>query len=258
VAGLFYPADPRDLEAEIRRHLAAARGALGAGTGPAPRCLVVPHAGIVYSGPVAASAYARLEPLRDVLRRVVLLGPAHRVPVRGLGASSAVAFATPLGDVPVDREAVQRALGLPQVELADAAHAPEHSLEVQLPFLQVVLGRFSLVPFVVGDAAPEEVAEVIELLWDGPETLLLVSSDLSHYLGYEAARRMDAETTRAIEELRPRDIGYEQACGRIPLQGLLVVARRRGLRARTLDLRSSGDTAGSRDAVVGYGAYAVG
>jgi AmmeMemoRadiSam system protein B len=260
VAGIFYPDDPRELEAEVRRHLEAARAALGPeeARAPAPRSLIAPHAGYVYSGPIAASAYARVASARGKLQRVLLLGPAHRVPVRGLGASSSAAFATPLGHVPLDRDAIERTLELPQVELADAAQAPEHSLEVQLPFLQVVLGDFSLVPFVVGDAAPDEVAEVIELFWDDPGTLLVVSSDLSHYYPYDTARRMDEATTRAIEALRPQDIGFEQACGRIPVQGLLVSARRRGLGARTLDLRSSGDTAGSRDAVVGYGSYAVG
>ena len=259
VAGLFYPDDPQELRRAVRGHLdEALDDARGPGDATAPASLIAPHAGYVYSGPVAGSAYARLGPVRDTVRRVLLLGPAHRVPLRGLGASSARAFATPLGEVPLDREATERALALPQVGWADAAHAPEHSLEVQLPFLQVVLDRFALVPFVVGDAHPDEVAELIELLWEPPQTLLVVSSDLSHYLGYDAARELDAATTRAIEALRPQDIGFEQACGRIPVQGLLRVAQRRGLQARTLDLRSSGDTAGSRDAVVGYGAYAVG
>ncbi len=260
VAGFFYPDDPRELEAEVRRHLDAAGRALRpeeAGA-RAPKCLIAPHAGYVYSGAVAASAYARLAPVREAVHRVVLLGPAHRVPLRSLGASSAQAFATPLGNVPLDSDAMQRALALPQVELADAAHAPEHSLEVQLPFLQVALGDFSLVPFVVGDASPEEVAELLDLLWGGAETRVVISSDLSHYLAYDVERRMDEATTRAIEALRPQDIGYEQACGRIPVQGLLLAARSRGLGARTLDLRSSGDTAGSRDSVVGYGSYAVG
>ena len=256
VAGLFYPDDPSELESQVRELLDAARA--GREAGPAPKALIAPHAGYVYSGPVAASAYVRLDPLRDRVRRVVLLGPAHRVPLRGLGASSASAFATPLCDVPLDREAVERALELPQVEPADVAHAPEHSLEVHLPFLRLVLGDFELVPFVVGDATADEVAAVLELLWGGPETRVVVSSDLSHYLPYEEARRMDRATTRAIEALRPQDIGPEQACGRIPVQGLLLVARLRGLATRTLDLRSSGDTAGSRDSVVGYGSYAVG
>jgi AmmeMemoRadiSam system protein B len=257
VAGLFYPDDPVELARQVRELLDAARAAQP-GTPPAPKALIAPHAGYVYSGPVAASAYVRLDPLRNRVRRLVLLGPAHRVPLRGLGASSADAFATPIGDIPLDRDAIERTLALPQVERADGAHAPEHSLEVHLPFLQSVLGEFALVPFVVGDASPDEVAGVLELLWDGPETRIVVSTDLSHYHPYEVAQRLDRATTRAIEALRPEDIASEQACGRIPVQGLLVAARQRGLDVRTLDLRSSGDTAGSRDSVVGYGSYAVG
>jgi AmmeMemoRadiSam system protein B len=218
--------------------------------------LIVPHAGYVYSGPVAGSAYALLEPLRDTLRRVVLLGPSHRVPFSGLALSSAEAFATPLGAVALDRAATERLAALPQVHTSDAAHAQEHSLEVQLPFLQEVLREFSLVPISAGDASAEEVADAIDLLWGGPETLILVSSDLSHYYDYEVARRFDQETTRAIEELRPEGLDERSACGRVPVRGLLVAAARHGLGARTLDLRNSGDTSGPRDQVVGYGAYA--
>ncbi|WP_373510279.1 AmmeMemoRadiSam system protein B, partial [Thiocapsa sp.] len=176
-------------------------------------------------------------------------------PLHGLAASSADRFETPLGTVELDRAAIDLALALPQVRLMDAAHAQEHSLEVQLPFLQEVLERFTLVPFVVGDTGPDEVAEVLDLLWGGPEALIVISSDLSHYHTYTTARALDTATSAAIEALRPQDIGYEQACGRIPVNGLLAVARRRGMHARTLDLRNSGDTAGSRDQVVGYGAY---
>ncbi len=186
----------------------------------------------------------------------MLLGPAHRVPVAGLAAPDAGAFATPLGEIPLDAAALERLLELPQVDVLDAAHAFEHSLEVHLPFLQTVLGGFSLVPLVVGDARPEEVAQVLEAVWNGPETLIVVSSDLSHYQDYATAQRMDAATARAIEALQPEDIRYDDACGRVPIQGLLVAARRKGLRARTLDVRNSGDTAGPRDAVVGYGAWA--
>ncbi len=258
VAGLFYPDDPAELERQVRALLDAARAARAGALPTPPKALIAPHAGYVYSGPVAASAYVRLGPLRDRVRRVLLLGPAHRVPLRGLGTSSADAFATPIGDIPLDRAAIEQALALPQVEPADLAHAPEHSLEVHLPFLRIVLGEFALVPFVVGDASPDEVAAVLELLWGGPETRIVVSSDLSHYHPYQVARRLDQATSQAIEALRSRDIDAEQACGRIPVQGLLVAARRRGLSATTLDLRSSGDTAGSRDSVVGYGSYAVG
>ena len=251
VAGLFYPAEPGELAAAVRACLRAAAPAAG----PPPRALIAPHAGYVYSGEIAGSAYARLAPLRGKVRRVVLIGPSHHVPFRGLAVPSADAFATPLGDVPVDRAAVERLLELPQVEERDDAHAREHSLEVQLPFLQEVLGAFALVPLAAGDASAEEVAEVLELLFDEPGTLVVVSSDLSHYHDYATARRLDAATSRAIEALRPEALDFESACGRVGVNGLLVLARRRGLSARTLDLRSSGDTAGPRDRVVGYGAY---
>jgi hypothetical protein len=175
--------------------------------------------------------------------------------VRGLAAPSTACFRTPLGDVPIDRAALESVLSLPQVHVMDEAHALEHSLEVHLPFLQVVLGSFSLVPFSVGNASAEEVAEVLERLWGGPETLVVVSSDLSHYLDYERAKRLDEETTRAIETLQPEALGEESACGRVPIRGLLEVARRRGLVCRTVDLRNSGDTQGRRDRVVGYGSY---
>lgn len=258
VADQFYPGDPAELGRMLDALLAEPHPSASSRPGTTlPKALIVPHAGYIYSGPIAATAYARLEPARDRMRRVVLLGPSHRLPFRGLAATSADVFTTPLGPVRIDRAAVERALTLPQVHLLDAAHAQEHSLEVQLPFLQRVLDDFSLVPLVVGDAAPESVAEVLDLLWGGPETLILVSSDLTHYLDYRTARRIDAATSEAIEALRPESIGYDQACGRAPLNGLLTLARRRGLQAETLDLRNSGDTAGSRDQVVGYGAYAI-
>jgi hypothetical protein len=253
VAGMFYPGDPRALAAEVRRHLAAA--AARPHQGPPPKAIIAPHAGYVYSGPVAASAYVRLHPLRGRVRRVLLLGPCHRVAVRGLAVSAADAFATPLGPVAVDREAVQALLALPQVCEMEATHTDEHSLEVQLPFLQEVLGQFRLVPLVVGQATADEVAGVLERLWGGAETLIVISSDLSHYLDYDTARRVDQATCRAIEALDPAAIGHDQACGRIPVAGLLTVARRRGLAVETLDLRNSGDTAGDRRRVVGYGAW---
>ncbi len=252
VAGPFYPAEKDALDAAVEGYLAAARA-----EGPPPKALIAPHAGFVYSGAIAASAYARLAAARDTIDRVVLLGPAHRVPFRGIAATRATAYATPLGPVPIDVDAVRRALELRQVILLDEAHRLEHSLEVQLPFFQQLLDNFSLVPLVVGDASTGDVAEVIETLWGGPETLIVISSDLSHYLDYDSARRLDADTCRAIEELRPDDIGPQQACGRLPIKGLLSVARARGMGVTTLDLRNSGDTAGPRDRVVGYGAWAI-
>lgn len=252
VAGQFYPADPNRLRTAVEGFLRRAHG--DAPLHPALPCaLIAPHAGYPYSGPVAASAYAQLATGRDAIRRVILLGPAHRVPVRGLAASSAVAFATPLGDVSLDREAIDRLLELPQVTLSDAAHAPEHGLEVHLPFLQLTLNDFQLVPLVVGEALPAEVARVLQPFAADAGSLLVVSTDLSHFLDYESARRLDRQTSDAIEALQP--LATNQACGRHAVNGLLQLARRRGWQARTLDLRNSGDTAGPRDRVVGYGAY---
>jgi AmmeMemoRadiSam system protein B len=251
VAGLFYPADRSELHRTVGELLAAATPSL-----EPPKALVVPHAGYVYSGPVAASGYALLAPLRDTVTRVVLLGPAHRVALQGLALPSVDTFLTPLGSVPIDAATVERLLELPSCRLDDHAHELEHSLEVHLPFLQETLAGFTLVPLVVGDAEPAEVAEVLDAVWGGPETLIVVSSDLSHYHDYATAQRLDGETTRAIEALEPARIGYGQACGRNPLNGLLEVARRRALEVTTVDLRNSGDTSGMRDSVVGYGTYA--
>lgn len=252
VAGTFYPAEAAELRRVVTALLAEAAAAAD---GLPARAIVGPHAGYVYSGAVAASAYAALD-LEANLRRVVLLGPSHFLAFRGLALPSHTAFRTPLGDVRVDVTAAATLADLPQVTVLDAAHAREHSLEVHLPFLQVALGPVPIVPLVVGDAAAADVGAVIERLWEGPETLVIVSSDLSHYHDYDTACRLDAATSRAIEALCDQDLGEGSACGRVPLAGLLWVARRRGLSARTLDLRNSGDTAGPRDRVVGYGAYA--
>jgi AmmeMemoRadiSam system protein B len=251
VAGSFYPQSAPALRASIARLLpAAADRAL-----TSPKVLIVPHAGLVYSGPIAGTAYHTLATAGQQVRRVVLLGPAHRVWLQGLAVPSATAFATPLGAVPVDRAAVAAALALPGVVTNDEAHAAEHSLEVQLPFLQVVLGEFSLVPLVVGAAEPEAVAQVIDALWGGAETLVVVSSDLSHYHDYDTANVRDRETVAAIEGLVPAALGRDSACGRRPLQGLLLVAQQRGVRLQCLDRRNSGDTAGPRERVVGYAAF---
>ena len=254
VAGMFYPAAPAALAADVRAHLALAL-AHPAPTSAVPKALIAPHAGYVYSGPIAASAYARLAAGRDTIRRVLLFGPTHRVPARGLALPSVGAFATPLGTVSVDREAAAAALALPQVCESDAAHAFEHSLEVQLPFLQSVLRDFRIVPFAVGDATPDEVAEVVELLWGGPETLIVVSSDLSHYHRYAEACAIDRATGEAILALSAT-LDHEQACGATPINGLLLAARRHGLQAELLDLRNSGDTAGDKSRVVGYASFA--
>ena len=251
VAGTFYPADAGELRHMVEGFLAAAEGG-----SPPPKALVAPHAGYVYSGPVAASIYTRLTPLRDRIRRVVLLGPSHRVPLRGIALSGADEYLTPLGPVPLDREAMAGIADLPYVGVLDEAHAYEHSLEVHLPFLQTLLADFTLVPLVVGETTPDQVAEVLERLWGGDETLVVVSSDLSHFHSYEAARALDGETSVLIASLGSTRIDGEHACGCRPLNGLIEVARRKGLHGEIVDLRSSGDTAGPRDRVVGYGAYA--
>lgn len=251
VAGMFYPGDAKELQTMVRGFL----GPLDNG-GEAPKAIIAPHAGYIYSGPVAASAYRLLARARGAVSRIVLLGPSHRIAFEGLALSSAQYFATPLGSIPVDQSAYEAIKDLPQVHMLDQAHAMEHSLEVHLPFLQLVLDEFNLVPIVVGEAAPGVVCEVLERLWDGPQTRFVVSSDLSHYHDYETAKRLDRGTSHAIETLRFEDVGYEQACGRNPVNGLLNLARAHGMQARTLDQRNSGDTAGPRDQVVGYGAYA--
>jgi MEMO1 family protein len=253
VAGLFYPADPAELRAQIHTFLNTKAETTAR---EVPKAIIVPHAGYPYSGPVAASAYACLQTARDRIQRVILLGPAHRVPFSGLAITQAMGFATPLGTVPVNQEALEPLLALPQVQASDRPHALEHSLEVQLPFLQEILGDFSLVPLVVGRASATEVKAVLDLLWGGDETLIIVSSDLSHYHDYVTAQRLDQATSQAIEALQPQTIGYEQACGCIPIQALLLTAWERGLSPLTLDLRNSGDTAGPCTQVVGYGAYA--
>jgi hypothetical protein len=228
----------------------------GPGSAASAKALIAPHAGYAYSGPIAASAFAPLAS-RKGIERVVLLGPSHRIAFAGLATTAVEGFATPLGVVPVDRSATERIEKLPQVQCLERAHAAEHSLEVELPFLQQALGRFTLVPIVTGDATDGEVAEVLEALWGGPETLIVISSDLSHYYDYETAQALDRHTAKAIEGFSPEEILTEHACGRVPIRGLLHHLSGETFDAKTLDLRNSGDTAGSRDRVVGYGAFAL-
>jgi AmmeMemoRadiSam system protein B len=247
VAGLFYPGDARRLRADIAGFFAKVTPA-----DTVPKALIAPHAGYIYSGQVAATAFASVE---DSKRRVVLIGPAHYVRVRGIAISTADAFETPLGRVPVDHDALAAIKDLPFVAKNDAAHAPEHALEVELPFLQTTLVDFAVVPLLVGDATPQQVGEVLGRLWGGPETLVVISSDLSHYLDYESARRRDAATAAAIERGDWNSLGPNDACGYLPIAGLLAQAGRHDLNARRLALCNSGDTAGSRDSVVGYGAW---
>jgi AmmeMemoRadiSam system protein B len=251
VAGLFYPAD----RGALARTVSDLVGSAPRNAAAVPKAIIAPHAGYVYSGPIAASAYALLAPARDTITRVVLLGPTHRVAVRGLALPSVSRFVTPLGPVEIDGQAREALKKLPQVVVRDDAHALEHSLEVHLPFLQTVLREFKLVPLAVGHAGAPEVAAVLDALWGGRETLIVVSSDLSHYLAYDKARNVDRSTSEAILALRT-DVRHEQACGATPVCGLALTAQSRKLRPELLDLRNSGDTAGDKSRVVGYGAFA--
>lgn len=254
VAGMFYPADPADLVAELDRSFRNAREPASI-AGPTPKAIVAPHAGYTYSGPVAATAYAAVRPARGTIERVVLLGPSHRVPFDGMAVPSVDLLDTPLGPLRVDTGARDAVLAYPWVSTWDAPHASEHSLEVHLPFLRHVLGDVAVLPLVVGHVEPGQIADVLDRVWDGPETLIVVSSDLSHYHDHQTAIRLDQVTARAVEAGREADIGPMDACGAYPLRGLLVAADRHGLAARTIDLRTSADTAGPDDRVVGYGAF---
>ncbi|MDH3744211.1 MAG: AmmeMemoRadiSam system protein B [Acidobacteriota bacterium] len=254
VAGMFYPADPAVLRSDVEAHLAAAARIEDAADKPPVKALIAPHAGYVYSGPVAGSAFAAIASEGDRIKRIVLLGPAHRVALRGLALAGADAFETPLGSVAADAEAEREILDLPQVSVDPGAHADEHSLEVEIPFLQILLRRFTLLALVVGDAAPTEVAQVLDRVWGGKETLIVISSDLSHYLSYEEACERDSKTADKILELGPTLSPYE-ACGARAVNGLLAAAGERSLSAELLDLRNSGDTAAGRSEVVGYGAF---
>lgn len=264
VAGMFYPAEPRVLREKILSFLAAARSSVNL---PTPKAIIAPHAGYDYSGPIAGSAYACLQKAKHKITRVVILAPAHRYPFSGIALTMAGSYLTPLGAVKIDIAAVTalRDARFTGVQVLEQAYDEEHALEVQLPFLQVVLGDmcndgkittdFSIVPLVLGDAATEEVAVVLEKLWGGEETLVVVSSDLSHYEPYTDVHRIDAATAKIILALDYHHLEHEMACGAIPIRGLLSLARSKKLRAVQVDLRSSGDTAGDKGRVVGYGAF---
>lgn len=253
VAGFFYPGDPRELDAMLEQ-LFARNSAPQPGS--CPKALIVPHAGYIYSGRTAAHAFASLKPWAGQISRVVILGPTHRVPLHGIALPACDAFATPFGVVPVDQDALASIRAMPGVCVYDAAHAAEHSLEVQLPFLQAVLEHFKLVPLAVGKADAQTVASVVEQIWGGPETLFVLSTDLSHYHGYREAQELDRDTVRRILDLES-DIEPEQACGAYPLNGLLQTAAHHTMRTQLLDQCSSGDTAGDRARVVGYCAVAL-
>lgn len=251
VAGTFYPADARRLQQVVNEFLDTA---VSPPTLTLPKAIIAPHAGYIYSGPIAGSAYKPLAAGQPV-HRVILIGPAHTMAVRGLATVSVAAFATPLGAVTVDSQAVAALQPLPQVDILDAAHAQEHGLEVHLPFLQTLYPDFTIVPLVAGQTTGAEVAEVLAAVWGGPETLIVISSDLSHYYDYHTAQQLDRATAQAIQTLQPEKLGKESACGRIPIQGLLLQAQAEKLAGQTVDLRNSGDTAGSKERVVGYGAF---
>ena len=260
VAGTFYPDDAQELSRQIDQFLAEAESTHHQATQTSvpihiPKAMIVPHAGYMYSGSIAASAYASQIPTHNIINRVILLGPSHRVAFSGLASCSATHYNTPLGSIPLDRNTLDKLARLPQVNENDEAHLYEHSLEVQLPFLQKILDDFVLVPLVVGDALPNQVAEVLDSVWGDEHTLIVISSDLSHYHDYATAQQMDRKTSDAIEHLNPDAIHYDDACGRNPMKGLLLMAKLKNMRVETIDLRNSGDTAGSHDQVVGYGAY---
>ena len=253
VAGLFYPADPGELKSTVDELLTNSKIRHRPGR---IRALIVPHAGYVYSGPVAAKAFALLRAADYYAGRVAIIGPTHKIWIRGIAVPSVGAFATPLGKIPLDTTVIEEIAALPSAAIDDKPHANEHALEVELPFLQTVLGSARIVPLLVGSATPTEVAEVLSRLWDD-DTLIVVSSDLSHFRRYEDAQRRDSATADAIERLDETAIDFEDSCGAIPVRGLLIEAKRRGLSIERLDLRNSGDTAGDRDRVVGYGAWAI-
>lgn len=250
VAGTFYPSDPLTLAGEVDRFMGAATA------GAVPKALIVPHAGYLYSGPVAGAAYALLSGAGDRFNRVVLLGPAHHVFVQGMAVPTVDWFETPLGRIQVDREARDRVVAGGLASARDDAHRAEHSLEVQLPFLQRCLPSFFLLPVAVGQCPPKDVARLIESEWGDEQTLLVVSSDLSHFLPYDQALVKDRFTARRILDMET-GLDGEQACGSHAVNGLLLSARLRRMRVKELDLRNSGDTAGSRERVVGYGAFAL-
>jgi len=255
VAGTFYPAQRDVLERQLAEFLSEA-GNDAPATAP-PKAIIGPHAGYVYSGSVAARAYARLATARGKIQRVVLIGPSHYVAFRGIAVDTSDAWVTPCGTVPLDADAIGQLRSVPMVGVLEQAHQREHALEVHVPFLQQVLGDFRLVPVVTGDAPPESVAALLETLWGGPETLIVISTDLSHYLDYAACQRIDQTTAEAIERFDPDVLTPTHACGSLATKGLLRIARDRGMTIERLDLRNSGDTAGPRDRVVGYGAWAL-
>jgi AmmeMemoRadiSam system protein B/AmmeMemoRadiSam system protein A len=252
VAGSFYPRDVNQLSNMLDEFLGKKNTNI-----TAPKAIIAPHAGYIYSGEIAGSVYSTLAELRDQISRVILLGPAHRMYVEGIALASSTHFATPLGNVEIDTQAMLLLKKYPFVKYIDAAHEQEHSLEVHIPFLQKILNNFKLIPLLVGDTKPEQVATILEALWGDDETLIVVSSDLSHFLDYATALKKDSNTTHLIKNFDYEKIGPHEACGCMPIRGLLKLAQQKNMSIETLDLRNSGDTAGTKDRVVGYGAYAL-
>jgi MEMO1 family protein len=253
VAGMFYSADPDQLQSDVAHYLQQATSS----SNFTPKAIIAPHAGYIYSGPIAASAYKLLQPARHLIKQIILLGPSHRVAFRGIATPNADYFSTPLGNIKINRGLCEQIESLDFVHANAAAHAQEHSLEVQLPFLQNILDDFELTPLVVGDCDAQDVAKLLDSIWGKSDTLVVISSDLSHYHNYPTAKQLDQKTSLAIENCQPENISYEDACGRTPLNGLLTLAKQKHLSIDTLDLRNSGDTAGDKERVVGYGAYVV-
>jgi AmmeMemoRadiSam system protein B/AmmeMemoRadiSam system protein A len=254
ISGTFYPSNPSELEASVQYFLREADKHFESTTS-APKAIIAPHAGYIYSGLTAAAVYNRLRPAREIIKRVVILGPCHRVGINGLALPSTEIFQTPFGDIPLDTNAIENIKDLDCVAIFNETHVDDHSIEVHLPFLQKVIKDFKLVPLIVGETEPKKVAEVLEILWGGPETLILISSDLSHYLDYNQAKILDNQTRQAIEQMDLKALGNEQACGRHSIKGLLMLAKSKGLSVATADIRNSGDTAGTKDRVVGYGSW---
>ena len=257
VSGTFYPSNPKELHASVQFYLSEAAGKISSTPIITPKAIIAPQAGYKYSGLTAAAAYNSLKPIANSINRVVIMGPCHRIGISGIALPSSQAFDTPIGRIPLDIEAISKIVPLHQVNIFDDTHKEDHAIEVHLPFLQVILKNFSIVPMIVGQSSINEVAEVLQTLWGGDETLILVSSDLSHYLPYDEAQKIDNITCKAIEQLDPTALGEEQACGRNSIKGLMMVAREKGLSAVTVDLRNSGDTAGNKDSVVGYGSWVL-
>lgn len=256
VAGSFYPGDATALLQQLDTFFSQARPIDTSQANIQPKAIIVPHAGFIYSGPIATSAYQLLVSYQHQIKHVILLGPAHRAAVQGMALPSNVAFNTPLGDVPLDKDRMALIDALGYVNYNDAAHQFEHALEVQLPFLQTILDEFTLVPILVGQASTDQTAQVLEKLWGTDDTLIVISSDLSHFHSSDVAKKLDDTTVNAIEQLQESKLNYDMACGCNPIKGLLQIARKKQLRVKTLDIRNSGDTAGDPDRVVGYGAFA--